>query len=126
MTDPHEAGMIRSQEELVVDTVWRPAERVRFTRRVVEEDVTLTVRVQREELHIEREPLSGYEEPGRPDALTGADELVIALREERPVVSMEVVPLELVRVTRQQALADELTFADTVRKERIEFIPDDA
>ena len=31
--------MTRSEEELVVHTVWRPAERVRVRRRVVEEQV---------------------------------------------------------------------------------------
>ena len=39
--------MTRSEEELVADTVWRPTERVRVRRRVVEEEVTVTVTVRR-------------------------------------------------------------------------------
>jgi stress response protein YsnF len=91
--------MTRSEEELAVDTVWRPAERVWVRRRVVEEEVTVTVTVRREELEIEREPASRFDRPRR-DAGEPAEPLVMVLHEERPIVGVEVVPTEVVRVRR--------------------------
>ena len=119
MSEFRDQAMTRSEEELVVDTVWRPAERVRVRRRVVEEDVTVTVRVRREQLEIVREPVSHYEEP-RPDAGTPVEDLVIVLHEERPVVHTEVVPVERVRVHRYLARAGRRTVAGTVRRERLD------
>ena len=121
MGEPDEHVVIRSEEELVVETVWRPAERVRFRRRLVEEEVTVTVTVQREELHIEREPIteSGELAQGRPSSAAG-DEVVIVLREERPVVGVEVVPRELVRVTRYLVDAGEESVSESLRREVVE------
>jgi len=114
--------MTRSEEELVAETVWRPAERVRVRRRVVEEEVTVTVTVRREELEIEREPASRFDPPSR-DA--GEPEtLVMVLHEERPVVGVEVVPTEVVRVRRAVVRGGERTVTDTVRREQIEFARD--
>lgn len=120
MADSRDDSIIRSEEELVVDTVWRPVERVRLRRRVVEAEVTVTVRVRREELEIEREPVSRYEPPRREDAIEHPEDLVIVLHEERPVVGVEVVPAERVRVRRELVVADEHTVTDTVRRERID------
>jgi stress response protein YsnF len=44
----------------------------------------------------------------------------MVLREERPVVSVEVVPTELIRVRRAVVRGGERTVADTVRREQIE------
>ena len=111
--------MTRSEEELAVDTVWRPAERVRLRRRVVEEEVTVTVTVRREELEIVREPASRFDPPRR-DAGEPAEPLVLILHEERPVVGVEVVPTEVVRVHRAVVRSGERSLTDTVRRERIE------
>jgi uncharacterized protein (TIGR02271 family) len=118
MSDARDHAVTRSEEELVVDTVWRPTERVRLIRRVVEEEVSVTVRVRREELHVERQPVSEFEQPDsyRP----GRDDLVVVLREERPVVGVEVVPRELVRVRRYLVDAGEERISDSLRKEVIE------
>jgi stress response protein YsnF len=113
-------AMTRSEEVLEVGTVWRPAERVRFRRSIVEEDVTVTVRVRREELHIEREPVSRYEEPVEGGGLGPDGELTILLREERPVVGVEVVPREQVRIVRVLEHVEDVEIRDEVRKERIE------
>lgn len=121
MGEPHDHVVTRSEEELVVDTVWRPAERVRLRRRLVEEEVTVTVTVQREELHIEREPIPESVESvqGRPSSAAD-DEVVIVLREERPVVGIEVVPRELVRVRRYLVAAGEELVSESLRREVIE------
>jgi stress response protein YsnF len=53
--------VVRSEEDLVVDTRVVGTERVRLIKRIVTEQVTRTVDVRREELVIEREPLAGAE-----------------------------------------------------------------
>ena len=111
-------AMTRSEEVLEVGPVWRPAERVRLSRRIVEEEVTVTVRVRREELHVEREPVSQYDEPSPNLSATG--EVVMVLREERPVIGVEVVPRELVRVRRHRVNAGEEVVSDAVLKEVVE------
>ncbi len=111
--------MTRSEEELELDTVWRPAERVRVRRRVVEEEVMVAVTVRREELEIVREPASRFDPPRR-DAGEPVEALVMVLREERPVVGVEVVPTEVVRVHRAVVRGGERTVTDTVRREQIE------
>ena len=110
--------MTRSEEELAVDTVWRPAERVRVRRRVVEEEVMVAVTVRREQLEIEREPASRFDPPRR-DAGEPAEALVIVLHEERPVVEKEAVPVERVRLD-TDTVTDEVTVSDEVRKEQID------
>jgi hypothetical protein len=56
-------AMTRSEEVLEVGTVWRPGRARAPLRRIVEEEVTVTVRVRREELHVEREPVSPTRSP---------------------------------------------------------------
>jgi len=121
MDHDRDQAMTRSEEELAVDTVWRPAERVRVRvrRRVVEEEVMVAVTVRREELEIEREPESRFDPPRR-DAGEPAEALVMVLHEERPVVGVEVVPTEVVRVRRAVVGGGERTVTDTVRREQIE------
>src|SRR4051812_50012771 len=82
MDHDRDQAMTRSEEELAVDTVWRPAERGRVRRRVVEEEVTGTVTGRREELEIEREPASRFDPPSRDAGEPGT--LVMGLHEERP------------------------------------------
>ncbi len=119
MEQPRDHEVTRSEEELVLGTVWEPAERVRLSRRVVEQEVTVTVTVQREELYVEREPVSGLDEPGHGDS-TADEDVIIVLREERPVVDVEVVPYELVRVGRHLVDAGEELVSEPLRKEVIE------
>ena len=125
MEEPRDQAMSRSEEELVLETVWRPAERVRVRKRVVEEEVTVTVTVRREELEIEREPASRFDPPRR-DAGEPMEALVMVLHEERPVVGVEVVPTEVVRVRRGVVRVDRATVTDTVRRERIDVAREDA
>jgi stress response protein YsnF len=118
--DPNrDKAVTRSEEELAVDTVWRPAERVRVRRRVVEEEVLVAVTVRREVLEIEREPASRFDPPRR-DAGEPSEALVMVLREERPVVSVEVVPTEVVRVRRAVVRGGERPVTETLRREQIE------
>jgi uncharacterized protein (TIGR02271 family) len=113
-------AMTRSEEELRVGTERREAGRARLRKYVVTEEVTKTVPVQREEVRVEREPIT---DANRDAALDGPaiteEEHEVVLHEEQPVVSKEAVPKERVRLEKDTH-TDEETVSDEVRKERIE------
>ena len=113
-------AMTRSEEQLHVGTETRESGRARLRKYVVTEQETVTVPVQREEVRIEREPIT---DANRGEALDGPaiseEEHEVVLHEERPVVEKEAVPVERVRldtetVTEQQQVTEE------VRKEQID------
>jgi uncharacterized protein (TIGR02271 family) len=113
-------AMTRSEEELRVGTTQREAGRARLRKYVVTENVTKTVPVEREEVRIEREPIT---DANAGDAMSGADisdeEHEVVLHEEQPVVEKRVVPQERVRLDKD-VHTDEETVSEDVRKERIE------
>jgi uncharacterized protein (TIGR02271 family) len=113
-------AMTRSEEELSVGTERREAGRARLRKYVVTEEVTKTVPVQREEVRIEREPIT---DANAGQALDGPgiseEEHEVVLHEETPVVEKRVVPQERVRLEKDTFTEDE-TVSDEVRKERIE------
>ena len=96
------AEVVLSREELRAAVVHQPAERVRVRREVVSEEVGVTVTVRREVLRVEREEIApGTRAPGEgsgPFAAGGAGAWEMVLHEERPVVGVETVPVERVRV----------------------------
>ncbi len=131
-----EHTMTRSEEQLRVGTELRETERVRLVKRVVTEDVTMTVQIRREELVVERVPVKD----GKPlyddgegsftdaererlysavETAFNGDVVETVLYEERPRVEMDVVPIERVRVNREVHTHDE-TVSGQVRKEVIE------
>jgi uncharacterized protein (TIGR02271 family) len=114
-------GMTRSEEELTVGTAKREAGRARLRKYVVTEQVETTVPVQREEVRIEREPITASDQRG--EALSGADiseaEHEVTLHEEVPVVEKTTVPKERVRLEKDTVTEQE-TVTDEVRQERIE------
>jgi uncharacterized protein (TIGR02271 family) len=117
-------AMTRSEEELSVGTTERESGRVRLQKYVVEEEVTQTVPVRREEVRIEREPIT---DANKGDATDGpeisSEEHEVVLREEQPVAEKRVVPKERVRLDKDvQTAQREVT--DTVRKEQVD-IDDD-
>ena len=79
-----------------------------------------TVPVQREEVRVEREPIT---DANRDAALSGGDiteeEHEVTLHAEEPVVEKRTVPKERVRMDRD-TVTDEQTVSEEVRKERIE------
>jgi uncharacterized protein (TIGR02271 family) len=113
-------AMTRSEEELRVGTERREAGRARLRKYVVTENVTKTVPVQREEVRVEREPIT----EGNVDrAMSGPDiseeEHEVVLHEEEPVVEKRAVPKERVRLEKDTEVGEE-TVSEEVRKERIE------
>jgi uncharacterized protein (TIGR02271 family) len=113
-------AMTRSEEELVVGKTSRETGRARLRKYVVTENVTTTVPVQREEVRIEREPIT---DANLGDAMDGPaiseEEHEVVLHSEEPVVGKKVVPKERVRMDRDTVTEDK-TLSDEVRKERIE------
>lgn len=118
-SDTDEA-MTRSEERIHVGTEAREAGKARLRKRIVTENVSTTVPVSREEVTVEREPIT---DANRGDALSGPDlteeEQEVTLREERPVVDKETVPVERVRLG-TETVTGEAEVDDTVRKEQIE------
>jgi uncharacterized protein (TIGR02271 family) len=118
-------AMTRSEEELNVGTARRETGRARLRKYVVTENVTKTVPVQREEVRIEREPIT---DANRDAALSGpdisAEEHEVVLHAEEPVVEKRAVPKERVRLEKD-TVTDEEKVSGKVRKERID-VDDDA
>ena len=113
-------AMTRSEEEVRVGTTRREAGRARLRKYVVTENVTKTVPVQREEVRVEREPIT---DANRDAALSRGEiteeEHEVTLHAEEPVVEKRAVPKERVRMNRD-TVTDEETVSEQVRKERIE------
>ena len=113
-------AMTRSEEELRVGTTERETGRVRLKKYVVEDEVTKTVPVRREEVRLEREPIT---DANRGDALDGPDiseeEHEVVLTEERAVAGKTTEPVERVRLGTETVTEDE-TVTEEVRKEHIE------
>ena len=118
-------AMTRSEEELHVGTTQRESGRVRLRKVVVEDEVTQKVPVRREEVRIEREPIT---DANVGDAKDGpeisSEEHEVVLHEEEPVAEKRTVPKERVRLDKD-VQTDERQVSDTVRKEEIE-VDDDA
>ncbi|WP_309070799.1 PRC and DUF2382 domain-containing protein [Arthrobacter sp.] len=113
-------AMTRSEEQLHVGTERREAGRARLRKYVVTENVTKTVPVQREEVRIEREPIT---DANRDEAYAGPaiseEEHEVVLHEERPVVEKEAVPVERVRLDKE-TVTEQHTVNEEVRKEQID------
>jgi uncharacterized protein (TIGR02271 family) len=113
-------AMTRSEEQLRVGTAKREAGRARLVKHVVTENVTQTVPVQREEVRVEREPIT---DANRGDAMGGGDitseEHEVVLHEEEVVVDKQAVPKERVRMDKE-VVTDEQQVSEQVRKEQIE------
>jgi len=121
-----DSAMTRSEEQVRVGTETREAGRVRLRKYVVTENVTHTVPVSHEEVRLEREPIT---DANRGEALSGGDiteeEHEVILKEERPVVQKETVPVERVRVDKD-TVTEQHEVDETVRKEEIELDESDS
>ena len=132
-----DGAMTRSEEQLRVSTERVATTRTRLVKYVVTEEVQITVPVRREEIRIEEVPLDGPdpvqdESLSGPDAVPGAggqqgagygtagtgglpDEII--LHTERPVVTMEVVPTERVRLSTELVHGQEQVSAQVQREQ---------
>jgi uncharacterized protein (TIGR02271 family) len=115
-----DSAMTRSEERLRVGRQQQETGKVRLRKYVVTEQQQVTVPVEREEVRLEREPIT---EANRGDALSGPElsEEVheVTLHEERPVVQKETVPVERVRLD-TDTVTDDVQVSEEVRKEQID------
>ncbi len=113
-------AMTRSEEQLRVGTTARESGRARLRKYVVTENVTQTVPVSREEVRLEREPIT---DANRGSAESGPsiseEEHEVVLHAEEVVVQKEAVPVERVRLDKE-TVTDQETVTEEVRKEQIE------
>jgi uncharacterized protein (TIGR02271 family) len=113
-------AMTLSEEQVRVGTQTEEVGRARLRKYVVTENVTQTVPVTREEVRVEREPIT---EGNRDEALSGPDlseeEHEVVLHEERPVVEKQAVPVERVRLD-TDTVTDQVTVSEEVRKEELD------
>jgi uncharacterized protein (TIGR02271 family) len=113
-------AMTRSEEELTVGKAERETGRVRLRKHIVTDEVTQTVPVKREEIRVEREPITDAN-AGR--ATSGPElseeEHEVVLHEEEVVAEKRVVPKERVRLDKDVEV-DERTVSEDVRREEID------
>src|SRR5215207_6599264 len=113
-------AMTRSEEELQVGTTQRERGRARLRKYVVTEEVQQTVPVQREEVRIEREPITDANVDAAMDGpAISEEEHEVVLHEEEVVTDKRAVPKERVRLEKD-TVTDQQQVSEEVRKERIE------
>ncbi len=132
-SDGEDLVVIRSEEQLRIETDAVPVRRVRLRKYIVTEERTLTVQLRHEEVRIEQEPIpdpgTGTVAPGDPGEVDvhlgpGDDrDVTMLLYAERPLISTEVVPVERIRVSKY-VVSDEQTVSTAVRREVVEQVED--
>ncbi|MFE6775142.1 PRC and DUF2382 domain-containing protein [Streptomyces sp. NPDC057702] len=113
--------MILSEEQVRVGTEEHEAGRARLRKHVVTENVTRTVPVSHEEVHLTREPITA-DDLRRQDRQARIEDgqLEVTLHEERAVVRKETVPVERVRLETERVTEQE-EVSTQIRKERVEY-----
>ena len=112
-------AMTRSEEELRVGKASRESGRARLRKYVVTEQVQQTVPVQREEVRVEREPITDANVGDATDGpAISEEEHEVILHEEEVVVEKRAVPKERVRLDKDTVVEDQ-TVSEQVRKEQI-------
>jgi uncharacterized protein (TIGR02271 family) len=113
-------AMTRSEERVRAGTEKVTAGKARLRKHVVTEQQQVSVPTTREEVRVEREPITegNYDKAMDGPALS-EEEHEVVLNEERPVVTTEAVPVERVRLSKDQ-VQDEQTVTAEVHKEVID------
>jgi uncharacterized protein (TIGR02271 family) len=115
-----DTAMTRSEEELRVGTTQRETGRARLRKWVETEQVTETVPVQREEVRIEREPITDANVGDAKDGpAISEEEHEVTLRAEEPVVEKTVVPKERIRLDKD-VVTEDREVSEEVRSEQVE------
>jgi len=113
-------AMTRSEEHLQVGTQEQETGRARLRKYVTTETETVQVPVTKERVTIDREPIT---DGNAGDAMDGPaiseEEHEVVLHEEKPVVAKEAVPVERVRLGKEQ-VTENVTVSEEVRKEQID------
>jgi uncharacterized protein (TIGR02271 family) len=113
-------AMTRSEEELHVGTASRERGRARLRKYVVTEEVQQVVPVQREEVRVEREPITEANVDRATDGpAISEEEHEMVLHEDEVVTEKRAVPKERIRLAKD-TVTDEQQVSDEVRKEQID------
>ncbi|AKK11925.1 PRC and DUF2382 domain-containing protein [Corynebacterium uterequi] len=110
--------LILSEERLNVSKERQATGEVKLRKHVVTDTETIEVPVQREEVTVERTPISA-EEAANYNGTIGEEEASVIVHEERVVVSKETVPVEKVSLNKT-TVEDTHTVSEEVAKERLE------
>ncbi|WP_309129898.1 PRC and DUF2382 domain-containing protein [Microbacterium sp.] len=119
-------AMTRSEERLSVGKERVPTGRARLRKHVVTEQRNITVPVQREEVTLEREPITD----GNVDEAMSGPQLTeseheVTLNEEQVVVDKETVPVERVRLDKD-TVTEQQSVSEDVAHEEVDLEQDDA
>ena len=113
-------AMTRSEEELRIGKTERESGRVRLRKYIVEDEVTETVPVQREEIRVEREPITdGNVGDAKGGPAISEEEHEVVLHEEEVVVDKQAVPKERISLDKDTVTEDR-TVSETLRKEEVD------
>src|SRR3712207_4144713 len=113
-------AMTLSEERLNVGTQQSEAGRARLRKYVVTENVTETVPVSREEVRLEREPITDANIGNAMDGpAISEEEHEVVLHAETPVVEKEAVPVERVRLDKA-TVTEQAQVSEDLRKEEID------
>lgn len=114
-------SVVRHEEQVNVGTERVQTGRARLRKRVVTEQETVTVPVEREEVEVVREPVG--EGQARDGGSLGEEDLEVTLTEERPVVDKEVVAKERVGLDKN-VVQDQERVQTEVGREEVEVVND--
>jgi uncharacterized protein (TIGR02271 family) len=119
-------AMTLSEERLNVGTRSQEVGRARLRKYVVTENVTETVPVSREEVRLEREPITDANIGNAMDGpAISEEEHEVVLHAETPVVEKEAVPVERVRLDKT-TVTEQTQVSEGLRKEEVELDGDTA
>lgn len=114
-------SVVRHEEQVNVGTERVQTGRARLRKRVVTEQETITVPVEREEVEIVREPIG--EGQAHDGGTLGEEDVEVTLTEERPVVDKEVVAKERVGLDKN-VVQDQERVQTEVGREEVEVVND--
>ncbi|RKS09542.1 uncharacterized protein (TIGR02271 family) [Nocardiopsis sp. Huas11] len=117
-SDEGEVRMVRHEEQVDIGVERRESGQARIHKSVESERFDETVPLHHEEIQVERRPITDPSQVEDPGGMAEGEERFV-LHEERPVVSKREVPVEEVRVRKQEVSHDEHVEGERMR-ERIE------
>jgi len=117
-------AMTLSEERLRVGTTAREAGRARLRKYIVTENVSHTVPVSREEVTLQREPITDANAGNAYDGpALSEEEHEVTLHAEQAVVEKDTVPVERIRLGKE-TVTEQQTVTDQVRKEEVDLDTD--
>src|SRR5699024_5026797 len=123
-TDRDDETIELREERLKVDKEKEKTGEVHVSKKVVEDTETVEVPVTKEEVTIERKPVSGDKTTDDKIDATDEDEIVIPVEEEKVTPRKETDVVEEVEI-KKEAKQDSQTVGDTVRREELEVDDDE-